>query len=111
MTQRRTTPRGRQRQSTKPNRKGGLIAVAGVFAVAIIALIIATLSSGGGADGVSQTADVSVSGPSLPLLTDSGGDAAIGMQMPEVTGTDFAGNTVTITNDGRPKVLLLLTHW
>jgi hypothetical protein len=31
--------------------------------------------------------------------------------MPEVTGQDFNGKPVNITNDGRPKVLLLLTHW
>jgi hypothetical protein len=33
------------------------------------------------------------------------------MALPEITGIDFDGNTVSITDDGRPKLLLNLAHW
>jgi hypothetical protein len=33
------------------------------------------------------------------------------MAMPEIQGEDFQGNTVSITNDGRPKAIILLAHW
>ena len=112
MTQRRSPSRGSRQQQSQPNRKIGLMVVGGVFAVALIALIVATISSGGGDDdGVAQTADVTVSGANLPLFTQSAGDPALGAALPEVNGVDFAGNAVTITNDGRPKVLLFLAHW
>ncbi len=112
MTQRRSPSKGRSQQQQQPNRKIGLMVVGGLFAIALIALIIATISSSNGADGgVAQTADVSVSGGNLPEFIQSAGDPALGATMPEVTGVDYAGNEVSITNDGRPKVLLFLAHW
>ena len=115
MTQRRSPSKGRssrRQQQQQPNRKVGLMVVGGIFAIALIALIVATVSSGGSSDDdVAQTADVSVSGTNLSLFTQSAGDPALGAAMPEVTGVDYSGNTVTIANDGRPKVLLFLAHW
>ncbi len=33
------------------------------------------------------------------------------MTIPEVTGADFAGTPVSITRDGRAKVLMFFAHW
>ncbi|OFW67104.1 MAG: hypothetical protein A2Z12_03450 [Actinobacteria bacterium RBG_16_68_21] len=81
----------------------------GVVAVALVVTIILTFESGGGsADGA--FGNPTVTGAALPPLAE-GGDTAIGMQIPSVTGEDFQGNTVEITNDGRPKMIILLAHW
>ncbi len=83
----------------------------------ILALLVVAFVTAGGGDGDDGTpaaqeyADVSVSGGSLPAYSPDTTDPAIGLPMPEVTGQDFNGKPVNITNDGRPKVLLLLTHW
>lgn len=62
----------------------------------------------------SQTTDVEIAGDPLPPMTESGvpvNDPARGAIAPEFTGTDFAGNEVTIGADGRPKVIYFLAHW
>ena len=55
--------------------------------------------------------EVEVTGIPIPRLPEDGTDPALGSPMPEVIGADFAGNTVSIENDGRPKIILFLTHW
>jgi cytochrome c biogenesis protein CcmG, thiol:disulfide interchange protein DsbE len=69
--------------------------------------------SGGASQAASgETAGVPViTGAKLPDFAKSGSDAAVGMAAPEVTGTDFAGNTVKIARDGRPKAILFIAHW
>jgi hypothetical protein len=86
-----------------------------ILALLLVAFITTGLTGDGDTDnGSSNTqeyADVSVSGDSLPLLPGEGGDPAVGMTMPEVTGESFAGTPVTFTNDGRAKVIFFLAHW
>jgi thiol-disulfide isomerase/thioredoxin len=53
----------------------------------------------------------SVTGSALPRLTDAGTDPALGLPAPEVEGTDPSGTAVTISNDGRAKVILFVAHW
>jgi thiol-disulfide isomerase/thioredoxin len=36
---------------------------------------------------------------------------AIGAQAPDIIGSDFAGNAVNITKDGRGKAIVFLAHW
>jgi hypothetical protein len=64
-------------------------------------------------DGVTieQIRPVTVTGTALPLFPDAGADPAVGMAMPELEGASFDGSAVSITNDGRPKVILFLAHW
>lgn|GEM_PF-267251 len=56
-------------------------------------------------------APISVDGDALPALRDGQADTAIGLMIPEITGTDFAGNTVSITANGRAKMIVALAHW
>jgi hypothetical protein len=84
----------------------------------LVLLVIAFITAGGGGDNgdngdpsVQEYGNVSVSGGALPAYSQDTADAAIGMAMPEVTGASFDGTPVNITNDGRPKIILLLTHW
>lgn len=87
-----------------------------VGAVAVLGLI-AFLTTGLGSDGATtdngarQFADVSVTGGALPATVDEGADPAVGMALPELRGQSFDGTPVAITNDGRPKAIILLAHW
>jgi len=87
----------------------------GILTLLLIAFVTAGLgdtNDGNGTSTAQEFADVSISGTPLPGTPDQGvTDLAVGMAMPEIRGEDFDGTPVTITNDGRPKVLVLLAHW
>jgi thiol-disulfide isomerase/thioredoxin len=69
-------------------------------------------SGGPGGSGSGAAAEEPViTGTPLARFEGPDGDPAIGQPAPEVTGTDFTGKPVTITADGRPKVVLFLAHW
>lgn len=108
---RRSSQSGTARGPQSTNRRAGLVVLAGIFGIALIALIVATVSTGGNDGGDAETADVTVSGSALPALPEQGSDPAMGMAAPEVRGQTFDGAQLGITNDGRPKVILFLTHW
>lgn len=130
-----TTPRSRdsRREAARARGRGGsssklVLPILG-GAVLLVAAVAAIALSGDGGDGgggaassarpsssassgpVGPEATPVVTGTSLPEFVDVAGDAAIGMTIPTVTGTDFAGSPVSIELDGRPKVLLFLAHW
>ena len=86
----------------------------------LLALTLLTTACGGangtdGTDGraIEQIRPVTVSGSPLPVLLEGGQDPAVinGMMMPELSGASFDGTPISITNDGRPKVILFLAHW
>jgi cytochrome c biogenesis protein CcmG/thiol:disulfide interchange protein DsbE len=54
---------------------------------------------------------VSVVGDPLPLYGSAATDTAVGMQMPEISGQDAAGNPVVISNNGKAKVIVAIAHW
>ena len=88
----------------------------------VLALALVTAACGGG-DGNDQTdgtgpaieeiRPVTVSGAPLPPIPETGQDPVVanGMTMPDLVGASFDGTPVSITNDGRPKVILFLAHW
>jgi thiol-disulfide isomerase/thioredoxin len=105
-TTKRTSNRGRQ---TPAARKLPIMPIlGGVFAVALIATILITF--GGGSDAL-ETGEPTIDGEALPVFTDAASDAAVGLPIPGVSGADFAGNPVTIADDGRPKAIVFLAHW
>lgn len=71
----------------------------------------AATSDGASAVSISETREVEVSGVILPQLPESGADSALGLAMPELSGQSFDGTPVEIKNDGRPKIIMFLTHW
>ena len=90
-----------------------IVTVVVIAAIAVI-VVVAALSTGG--DGttsadVSQTQPVTVTGTMLPVYPDSGADPAIGLPAPEISGFSFDGTPVSITDDGKPKIIAILTHW
>lgn len=96
-------------KAKKPQKKFPLVPVLfSVVAVALIAVVVLTFEDGGGG---SEIGSPSITGVALPRLTDGAPDSAIGLPAPEVEGADFGGDTVTIRDDGRAKVIVFLAHW
>ena len=88
-----------------------LLAVVG--AAVVIALLVAALA-GGDDDEATEAAPatpVSASGTALPPLPDEGAAPAVGTPMPVLTGTDLAGDPLTIGDSGRPTMVVFLAHW
>jgi cytochrome c biogenesis protein CcmG, thiol:disulfide interchange protein DsbE len=91
----------------------------GLGALVLIAGVIAVVVSRNGSDsdvkatpvGVEQTRPVKITGTALAELPETGADPAVGKTIPQVRGKSFDGKAVSITHDGRPKVLLFVAHW
>lgn len=89
----------------------------GIGAVVVAAAIIAVIASSGTNNkkvattpGMQQTRPVAVTGTALPTFADAN-DPAIGMTAPELRGKSFDGKPVTVTHNGRPKLVLFVAHW
>jgi hypothetical protein len=101
----------------KPQKKRSMVPFyvgGGILALLLVAFITTGLGESNADDGNSNAqeyADVSITGGPLPPYSQDTADTSIGMTLPEVSGESFDGTPVSITNDGRPKVVLLLTHW
>ena len=63
-----------------------------------------------GADDPDAFGIVDIAGTALPRF-DGENDFAVGMAAPELRGHDFEGNPVSVTNDGRAKIILFVSHW
>lgn len=90
----------------------GIAAVVGIF----VLTFISAGTGGGGAYEVEAFGEPVVTGDELPLMNPSSSgvaaeDPAIGLQAPEVSGVDYNGEPVSITNDGQPKIILFVAHW
>lgn len=117
-------PYGYSATPDKGSSRTGMIVIGVVAALVVIAGVVALVvtSEGGGddvADAVQEQGTVEVSGDSLPeypadggLAADPATDPAVGMTPPTLTGTDFAGEPVTIdpAADG-PMVVVFAAHW
>jgi thiol-disulfide isomerase/thioredoxin len=92
-----------------------IIIIAAGLAVVAIAAVAALSTRGGTATPdvpLNETQPVTVTGTFLlPLNTGQGIDPAIGTPAPEISGLSFDGTPVSITNDGRPKIILFVAHW
>jgi thiol-disulfide isomerase/thioredoxin len=106
-------------QQKKKQQRNILFAVVG--AIVVLAAVLAVVFTAGGGDdkpaasdtaGLEQTRPVTVTGTALERYNSSANpDPAVGTVIPTVKGSAFDGSPVTITNDGKPKVLLFVAHW
>jgi len=95
----------------KPGPSRGLVIGIVVAALLVVAAVaIALTASGDEADAGPQTFPVEVSGSLSPMPT-GGTDPAVGQAAPSVTGSTFDGQTVSIGDDGRAKLVMFLAHW
>ena len=86
---------------------GAVVVVAGIIA------IIASRDTDGTSTpaGVEQTRPVDVTGSALPVLPDAATDPAVGQPIPELHGHTFDDTPISITRDGRAKLVLFVAHW
>lgn len=105
---RRTAPAA-ARSSRTPLIVGAAI-VALVLVAAVAAVMLSTAGSSGGLQEPA-TNPISVSGTGLPTFNDPSSDAAVGQEIPALTGTDLAGEAMTIAPGDGPMAIVLLAHW
>jgi hypothetical protein len=115
MTTSTTRSRGMPRRtavSARPSRAPLLVGI-GVVGLVAIAAIVAVVLGGTTNGGLAEPARaaIGVSGTSLPELTDPASDAAIGQTVPTLTGTDLAGEPISIGPGDGPMAIVLLAHW
>jgi cytochrome c biogenesis protein CcmG, thiol:disulfide interchange protein DsbE len=99
---------------------GAVVLVVGIAAIIAISVGGSDDAPGGGESasggtivpsGNQSNGPVEVTGTPLPQGPATGSDPAIGQPAPMLTGQSFDGSTVTIADDGSPKVVLFLAHW
>ena len=117
----RTTPspvKGRTASSAKgrpaappAKRRPPIALISGiVLAIGLVTVIVLTMGLSGD-DGPLEVGTPTVTGDALALFTTTANDPAFGLPMPEVVGADFDGTPVSITRDGRAKMILFVAHW
>jgi cytochrome c biogenesis protein CcmG/thiol:disulfide interchange protein DsbE len=94
----------------RPNRMP-LLLVGGLVVLVLVAAVGSIVLSAANPDISQPAASVEVSGTALPALPDSGTDPAIGRSIPTLSGTGMDGKPMTISADGRAKVIVILAHW
>ena len=88
-----------------------------VFGLVAVLLVAVVVFAGGDPaldpdpDAPDEFGAPTVDGASLPIFTTTATDAAIGAQIPTVTGTDLDGEPITIGPDGTAKGIVFLAHW
>jgi thiol-disulfide isomerase/thioredoxin len=80
-----------------------------VIVVALIVTIVLTVGQTGSTP--LEVGTPTVSGEALTILPDTGDDPDLGKAIADVSGADYQGNPVTITKDGKAKVIVLVAHW
>lgn len=100
----------------KSSNKIFLLAIVGVLIIG--ALAVAFIASGRkSAISGAPTAEISIKGdPVSPMpdkvsLTDPSTEPSYGKVAPELTGTNFNGDPVTLKPDGRYKAVYFVAHW
>jgi thiol-disulfide isomerase/thioredoxin len=85
-----------------------------VVAVIAIAIAVAATTSGGddsnGKATAHETAPVTVDGTKIPELTDTANDRAVGDTIPTLNGVSFDGSPVTLGPNGKPQMIVFLSH-
>lgn len=96
----------------RTNRTQLLLIGGGILAIVIVAAVAALLLSGSGtALREPATTPIGVSGAALPEYDPNATDAALGQPIPTLTGTDLAGQAMTIGPDEGPMAVIVVAHW
>lgn len=116
MTTRSKRSRGMPRRSAPvPTRSSRtpLLVGAALVAVVIVAAIAAVVLTSSPSGGISEPASepIRITGGALPALGADGTDAAVGLTIPTLSGTDLAGEPITIGPDDGPMAIVILAHW
>lgn len=104
--------RSRAEPASRPARTPLLMGGAVVLLLAIAAVLAVSLTASP-STGLAEPAErpIAVSGTALPTLSDPASDAAIGLSLPDVEGTDLDGNPISVGPDDGPMAIVVLAHW
>ena len=103
--------RGRAAAPVPKKRSFPFALVAGIaLAAGLITVLVLTVGAGGD-DGPLEVGTPTVTGEALAEFRPGGTDPAVGQPIPEVSGAGFDGTAVSITRDGRAKMILFVAHW
>jgi len=93
--------------------KGFMLAVGAIVVIGVA--LVAVLATQRDSKIQNQSGGVTIEGEALPAYETPGvapaDDPSIGLAAPELTGETFNGDSLSITNDGRPKAIFFLAHW
>ncbi len=105
---------GAKPKQPEPRNSGTFILIGAFVAMAVVAVVVAMLVSGGDDSKVdsnlSQTQAISVKG-TLPALEGDSDDGAGGSASPVIDGKTFAGSPVTAPVAGEPTMIAFVAHW
>ena len=82
-------------------------------AVIMVALFVAVTLTGPGAEEMTETGAVEISGDALAPIPQQPGtaDPAVGQPAPEASGLDFGGNDVGLLAEDQGTLLVFMAHW
>lgn len=93
------------------------IVVGGLLVVVIAIAAVIAITGGNDTNKVGPLSPyaeefrpVHVTGTALPKMTESGPDAAVGLQAPQLDGASFDGTAVSL-KPGEPTLVVLVAHW
>lgn len=115
MTTRASRTRGMPRRSAPvaaPSRMPLLLG-GGLLVLVVLAALVAFALSGTASSGLAEPARAAtgVSGTALPAFSDPASDRPVGQPIPTLTGTDLAGEAISIGPGDGPMVVVALAHW
>ena len=105
-------PRHRTAPAAIPSRLP-LILGGGVVGLIAVAAVVAFALSGTASTALAEPARTrtGVTGAALAPFSDPASDPAVGQPIPTLTGTDLAGDPVSIGPEDGPTVVVILAHW
>jgi thiol-disulfide isomerase/thioredoxin len=105
----------RSRSSSKGRDRSLLFLGGGAIAIVGAAIAALLLTQGGSTPIASPSAPAAspatVTGDALPLFVATADDPAVGTPSPGFQASSFDGEPVSVSADGRAKLLLFLAHW
>ncbi len=106
-----TTSASRKSSGTEGSGKSRSIPILGIVLGGIVVILIAVVVFGTSEPG-SEYGEPQVEGLLPPMPATAPADTtATGMAAPTVTGQDFDGDEVVISDDGTAKAVVFLAHW
>jgi thiol-disulfide isomerase/thioredoxin len=110
VSNRRKNPTVQRSAPAAPQRRLPIGLIIGAV-VAVVLVVTIVLTFGESDESPLEVGSPSITGQALPTYDQAGTDTAVGQPIPSVTGADWNDTAVSITDDGRAKILVFLAHW
>jgi thiol-disulfide isomerase/thioredoxin len=107
-------PPARGRPNARAHRRQRSFWWVALAALVVVGGVSVALASGGGGNDSGKleiAKSVQVDGAALPVLANPASDPAVGKVAPGLAGQGFSRGPVSITNDGKPHLVVFVAHW